>query len=122
VSPTHSYGVLLVVSQSSCRVSLCVLRLQLCCLGHLTGLRSLTVVAEINTASGVDLGGLPAKLEELTLVTPRGLWLSAASAHDGCQVRNSNAVRLGLEFIHSRHHSGCRRASAGVLQASFRWH
>ena len=64
---------------------LCVLRPQLCCLGHLTGLRRLTVVAEINTAAGVDLTGLPASLEELTLVTPRGLWLSAAPAH-GCQV------------------------------------
>ena len=71
-------------SHSDCQL-LCVCRQQLCCLRHLTGLRRLTVVAESGTAAAIDLTGLPASLEELTLVTPKGLWLSAAPAHK-CQV------------------------------------
>ncbi len=106
---TRSYGSVQMRDQSLCRVSLLgsqliciktrhVLHPQLCCLGHLTALRSLTVVAEINTASGVDFTGLPAGLEELTLVTPWGLWLSAAPAH-GCQARRTCCVCSSLMLL-----------------------
>ena len=60
----------------------CCCDAQLGCLGHLTRLRSLTVAAEKDGSPALDLTGLPESLDELTVVTSRGVRLTGPPSGD----------------------------------------